>query len=106
MTLAAETESTPNSTLHEVLSIIGGRLAYMNKVCRSHDMLRLAKHLLAVEKGWLLSQIGLIEDCDDDVMDEVGSSCFVVLVCNTVSTNLSSSSKNGVHVPGYYFVNS
>ena len=67
----AESESTPNSMLPEVLSIIGGRLAYMNKVARSPDMLGTAKHLLAVEKGWLLSQIGLIEDCDDDVMDEV-----------------------------------
>lgn len=34
-------------------------------------MVRTAKHLLKVEKAWLLSQIGLIEDCDDDVMDEV-----------------------------------
>ena len=47
----------------------------------------MAKHMLQVEQGWLLSQIGkaylafvmpvlteckgLIPDCDDDVMDEV-----------------------------------
>jgi hypothetical protein len=31
----------------------------------------MAHHILAVEKGWLLSRIGLIQDCDDDVMDEV-----------------------------------
>ena len=31
----------------------------------------MARHLMTVEKGWLLSQIGLIQDCDDDVMDEV-----------------------------------
>jgi hypothetical protein len=48
----------------------------------------MAKHMLAVEKGWILSRIGkpcssvlkifpltvpegLIPDCDDDVMDEV-----------------------------------
>ena len=50
-------------------------------------MIAKVKQLLAVEKGWLLSQIGilfyfldvcdididkgLIPDCDDDVMDEV-----------------------------------
>ena len=31
----------------------------------------MARHMLSVEKAWLLSQIGLIPDCDDDVMDEV-----------------------------------
>lgn len=31
----------------------------------------MADHLLNVEKANLLSRIGLIEDCDDDVMDEV-----------------------------------
>lgn len=50
-------------------------------------MIVMAKHMLQVEQGWLLSQIGkpylafvvlvlieckgLIPDCDDDVMDEV-----------------------------------
>jgi len=34
-------------------------------------MVDLARHMLAVEKGWLLGRIGLIRDCDDDVMDEV-----------------------------------
>ena len=50
-------------------------------------MIAMAKHMLQVEQGWLLSQIGepylafvmpvlieckgLIPDCDDDVMDEV-----------------------------------
>jgi len=54
-------------------------------------MMGMARHILEVEKGWLLSQIGvylysfsdymylkasfagLIPDCDDDVMDEVSS---------------------------------
>ena len=33
-------------------------------------MVNHARHLLTVEKAGLLSQIGLIPDCDDDVMDE------------------------------------
>jgi hypothetical protein len=38
-------------------------------------MIGMANHLLGIEKGWLLSQIGLIPDCDDDVMDEVRLNC-------------------------------
>ena len=77
------------------MSLVGGRLSYLNKVARSKDMIGMARHLLEVEKGWLLSQIGgyrhslldymylktdfagLIPDCDDDVMDEVSSAFFM-----------------------------
>ena len=61
---------------NEVLPIAGGRLAYLNRIARAYDMREVARHLLAVEKGWLQSQIGLIPDCDDDVMDEVGDPLF------------------------------
>ena len=66
--------SLPNpaqSEMEEATAIVGGRLSYLNRIARARDMVSMAKHMLAVEKGWLLSQIGLIEDCDDDVMDEV-----------------------------------
>ncbi|KAJ7287228.1 hypothetical protein C8J57DRAFT_579886 [Mycena rebaudengoi] len=63
------------------VSIVGGRLSYLNKVSKSKDMVDMARHLLAVEKAWLLSQIGLIPDCDDDVMDEQKwSSCSWLLL--------------------------
>jgi hypothetical protein len=58
-------------TISQAISILGGRLAYLNRVSRAGDMVEMARHMLAVEKGWLLSRIGLIDDCDDDVMDEV-----------------------------------
>ncbi|KAI0057888.1 hypothetical protein BV25DRAFT_1811633 [Artomyces pyxidatus] len=68
-------------TLEEATSIVGGRLAYLNRISRSRDMVEMARHMLAVEKGWLLSQIGLIDDCDDDVMDEQKwSSCSWLLL--------------------------
>ena len=57
--------------MKEVISIVGGRLSYLGKVAKAKDMKEHAEHMLAVEKAWLRSQIGLIEDCDDDVMDEV-----------------------------------
>lgn len=60
-------------TLTQATSLLGGRLAYLNRISRSRDILEMARNMLAVEKGWLLSRIGLIDDCDDDVMDEVRS---------------------------------
>jgi hypothetical protein len=33
-------------------------------------MVECAKQMMQDEKEWLLSQIGLIKDCDDDVLDE------------------------------------
>ena len=58
-------------TVREAVSIVGGRLSYLSRVSKARDMLEMANHLKTVEKGWLLSRIGLIRDCDDDVMDEV-----------------------------------
>jgi len=59
------------NTVREAVSIVGGRLSYLSRVSKARDMLEMANHLKTVEKGWLLSRIGLIRDCDDDVMDEV-----------------------------------
>jgi hypothetical protein len=58
-------------SLTQAISILGGRLAYLNRISKAGDMVEMARHMLIVEKGWLLSRIGLIRDCDDDVMDEV-----------------------------------
>lgn len=83
----------------EAISLVGGRLSYLSRVSKATDMMAMAQHLLRVEKGWLLSQIGLIEDCDDDVMDEVG-----LLLSLKLGTNLIvSDSKNGALVRGYSF---
>ncbi|KAF7315154.1 hypothetical protein MIND_00029800 [Mycena indigotica] len=76
-----KTKKADQSIIQQAIDIVGGRLSYLNKVARSRDMLKMAKHLLAVEKAWLRSQIGLIPDCDDDVMDEQKwSSCSWLLL--------------------------
>ena len=54
----------------EVVRLVGGRMTYLGKVTKAPDMVHYAQHMLAIEKAWLLSQIGLIANCDDDVMDE------------------------------------
>jgi len=56
--------------IKEAVSVVGGRLSYLSRVSKARDMMEMANHLRIVEKGWLLSQIGLIRDLDDDVMDE------------------------------------
>ena len=58
-------------TIREAVSIVGGRLSYLSRVSKARGMLEMANYLKDIEKGWLLSRIGLIVDCDDDVMDEV-----------------------------------
>ncbi|KZV97832.1 hypothetical protein EXIGLDRAFT_607590 [Exidia glandulosa HHB12029] len=69
------------STYHKILQYTGGRLALLNKVARAHDMHVAAEELLTIEKAWLESRIGLIPDCDDDVMDEQKwSSCSWLLL--------------------------
>lgn len=82
-------------TVREAVSIVGGRLSHLSMVSRARDMLEMANHLKTVEKGWLLSRIGLIQECDSDVLDEVRAipeSTFVM------STHMFS--KNGVTALG------
>ncbi|PVF95252.1 hypothetical protein CPB86DRAFT_711561 [Serendipita vermifera] len=65
----------------ETAAIVGGRLSFLGKVSRNKDIVEAAQQLLATEKAWLRSQIGLIKDCDDDVMDEQKwSSCTWLLL--------------------------
>ncbi|KAG8888541.1 hypothetical protein FRC00_014725 [Tulasnella sp. 408] len=58
-----------DSVLLEVLKTSGGRLSRLNTLSREKDILEATQHMLSNEKGWLLSVIGLIPDCDDDVME-------------------------------------
>lgn len=71
MRMASHKSREPQSAFREVVGVAGGRLAYLNKIARHPDMVAHARHLLQIEKAWLQSQIGLIPDHDDDVMDEV-----------------------------------
>ncbi|KAJ3839623.1 hypothetical protein F5878DRAFT_615770 [Lentinula raphanica] len=74
-------ENHDHDQIKEAVSIVGGRLSYLNKVATSVDALDMSNSLLEIEKAWLLSQIGLIQDCDDDVMDEQKwSSCSWLLL--------------------------
>ncbi|CAE6439583.1 unnamed protein product [Rhizoctonia solani] len=75
-----ETES--DEVIAEAALTSGGRLAYMSRLARSKkDMRHLIERLKDGEKSWLLTNTGLIPDCDDDVMDEQKwSSCTWLLL--------------------------
>ena len=57
-------------TVKEAVSIVGGRLSYLSRVSMAWNMLEMADHLKILERGWLMSRIGLIEDYDGEVTDE------------------------------------
>lgn len=62
---------------NDVFDYVGGRMALLNRVSKALNPIKAAGTVLQTEKAWLLGQIGLIPDCDDDVMDEVG--CCLLL---------------------------
>ncbi|GAA6013350.1 hypothetical protein JCM11491_006363 [Sporobolomyces phaffii] len=65
--------SAPPVTREQSLRIwdmIGGRLSFLSKIAKSHDLDESARDLVCEYKEWLHSRVGLIPDCDDDVMDE------------------------------------
>jgi len=67
--------------LKEAISLTGGRLSLLNRMARDPDMVAFANNHVQSEKAWMLSQIGLIPDHDDDVMDEQKwSSCSWLLL--------------------------
>ncbi|KAJ7928435.1 hypothetical protein B0H13DRAFT_982567 [Mycena leptocephala] len=81
MHMSMQKKTIPTSVLREAIGMVGGRLSYLNKVARAKDMVEMAKELLVVEMAWLRSQIGLIPDLDDDVMNQQKwSSCSWLLL--------------------------
>jgi hypothetical protein len=73
--------------LYDIVGMTGGRLSYLNRVARAPDMESSAKMIVEHEKAWLQSQIGLIPDHDDDVMDEVRgpNRCCAILLTHVHS---------------------
>ncbi|THH01333.1 hypothetical protein EW026_g1355 [Hermanssonia centrifuga] len=81
MRMSANQGTETEEAYREVTATVGGRLSYLAKIAKHPNMLSQAEQMLRVEKAWLLSQIGLIPDHDDDVMDEQKwSSCSWLLL--------------------------
>ncbi|GAM84837.1 hypothetical protein ANO11243_028390 [Dothideomycetidae sp. 11243] len=57
--------------LSEVYDRVGGRLAFLNRVAKSEDMLKTCDEICRTEKTWFLNQCGILgAEMDDDVMDQ------------------------------------
>jgi hypothetical protein len=64
-------EEPSSEILNEVYDKIGGRLTFLNRVAKSHDMIRMCDHICEMEKTWFLNNCGILgQEMDDDVMDQ------------------------------------
>lgn len=76
-------ESRPpdDQEIESLWKMVGGRVGHLSWCMKHKDMVHAAQVIIDREKEWLLSRIGLIVDCDDDVMDEQkwASSSFLLL---------------------------
>ena len=70
MKLWREARPADDPEIEALWTLVGGRIAHLSGCMKHKDMLHAAKLIIEREKQWLLSRIGLIVDCDDDVMDE------------------------------------
>ncbi|CAE6504160.1 unnamed protein product [Rhizoctonia solani] len=71
----------PDEVLAKAAKTSGGRLSHLNRLARSRDMEHTLQILRNNEKSWLLSNFGLIPDCDDDVEEEAKwASCTWLLL--------------------------
>ncbi|KAF1972013.1 hypothetical protein BU23DRAFT_169686 [Bimuria novae-zelandiae CBS 107.79] len=64
-------EAAPDSILAEVYDKIGGRLTFLNRVAKAHDMIKKCDEICDMEKTWFLNNCGILgTEMDDDVMDQ------------------------------------
>lgn len=66
-----ESHATNQRVYSEVYNKVGGRINYLARVAKSHDMLARSDQILAAEKTWFLNRCGILgSNMDDDVMDQ------------------------------------
>jgi len=59
------------AVLEQVYNKVGGRLSYLGRVAKSHDMLQTANDICQTEKTWFLNNCWILgAEMDDDVMDQ------------------------------------
>ncbi len=64
-------EEPSSRILHEVYDRVGGRLTFLTRVAKSHDMLHACDKICQVEQTWFLNNCWILgEGMDDDVMDQ------------------------------------
>ncbi|KAK0650588.1 hypothetical protein DIS24_g6643 [Lasiodiplodia hormozganensis] len=92
-------EEIPNSVLHEVYSMVGGRLRFLNQVARAENMLEMCEAINRKEKIWLLNQCWILgEEMDDDVMDQQ-KFCAAAMVLASALVDLEESDSDPTRLP-------
>lgn len=99
-------EPPKQEILDKVYDLVGGRLAFLNKVARERDMIAKCREICQDEKTWLLNKCGLLGmDMDDDVMDQQKfASSAMVLVKHLVEKEKEDAKKaeNAGHDQGVH----
>lgn len=64
-------ETLPSAVLEQVYDKVGGRLSFLNRVAKSHDITRTCDEICQAEKTWFLNKCWILGmEMDDDVMDQ------------------------------------
>ncbi|KAK4554954.1 hypothetical protein LTR86_008102 [Recurvomyces mirabilis] len=64
-------EIPDSKILEQVYDMVGGRLSFLSRVAKSHDMLQTCAEICRMEKTWFLNQCWILGmEMDDDVMDQ------------------------------------
>ena len=64
-------EDLPSSILEQVYDRVGGRLSFLNRVAKSHNIMKTCDEICRAEKTWFLNKCWILGmEMDDDVMDE------------------------------------
>ncbi|KAK4140447.1 uncharacterized protein C8A04DRAFT_14950 [Dichotomopilus funicola] len=64
-------EHPSSEILEQVYDRVGGRLNFLKRVAKSHDMLEACDRIKEMEKTWFLNQCWILgPEMDDDVMDQ------------------------------------
>ena len=75
---AADVLDNEDEVLRKALSIIGGRIPFIMKLCNgtwknTEELLGTAENIVKGERSWLLNSIGLIPKIEGEVTKEVSS---------------------------------
>lgn len=61
-----QNEDIDDALAEKIYDKVGGRLAFLNRVAKSKDMLQMCDEIIKQEKTWLLNQCGLLGSSMDD----------------------------------------
>ncbi|EGG04445.1 uncharacterized protein MELLADRAFT_117080 [Melampsora larici-populina 98AG31] len=89
--------------IEQVWKLVGGRIGHLSWCMKHKDMIHAANIIIEREKQWLLSRIGLIVDCDDDVMDEQKWSSSSFLLMQSLAKQAEEEHESGSDTDGSTF---